>query len=280
MQHIELGQRNVGHAAQAHAFAQDNGVQPAAAAGAASGGPEFVALGAQVAARVVKLLGGEGAGAHAGGVGLDDAHHAIQRRGADAATGGSVARHGIGRGHKGIGAMVDIQMDALSAFKKNVAALGLHFLQAVFHFGEVGRDARGQSQQFFADSGFVQGIKFVEVAQQGVFFLQGVGHLGAHQGRIGEVAGAQAYAGGLVFIAGADATTGGTDLVGGALGLAGFVQAFVVGHDEVGFLADAEPGRGNVNALGGEMVHLFKKHKGIKHHAVADEADFAFVQDA
>ena len=35
-----------------------------------------------------------------------------------------------------------------------------------------------------------------------------------------------------------------------------------------------------VDALGGEMVHLFKKHEGIKHHAVADEADFAFVQDA
>ena len=78
LQHVQFGQGNVCHAAQAHAFTQHHGVQPAAAAGAARGSAEFVTLGAQVAARIVKLLGGEGAGAHAGGVGFDDAHHAVE----------------------------------------------------------------------------------------------------------------------------------------------------------------------------------------------------------
>ena len=176
--------------------------------------------------------------------------------------------------------MVDIQVDALSAFKKNVAAFRLNFLKPVFHFSQIGHKTRSQRQQFFANGGFVQGIKFVQIAQQGVLFLQSVRHFGAQQGRIGQVASPQAHARGLVFVTGADAASGGADLVGGALGFAGFVQALVVGHDEVGLFTDAKPGRRNVNALGSQMVHFFKEHKGVEHYAIADEAHLAVMQNA
>jgi len=133
---------------------------------------------------------------------------------------GRVARHRVGRGDKGVGSVVDIKMDALSAFKKDVAVFSLRFLQAFFHLGEVGHQARGEGQQVFAHGVFIKGVKFVEVAQQNILFLQGVRNLGAHEVGIGQIACAQAHARGLVFVAGADAASCGAYLVPGAFGFA------------------------------------------------------------
>lgn len=69
----------------------------------------------------------------------------VRAEGAAPAPRGGVAGHGIGRGHEGIGAVVDIQMRALRAFKEDVAALALHFLQTGLHICEVRDEARGQA---------------------------------------------------------------------------------------------------------------------------------------
>ncbi len=171
-------------------------------------------------------------------------------------------------------------MGALRAFKQDVAALALHFLEAGLHIREVGDKTRGQGQQAFGHGVGIERLKFVKLAQQDVFFLQGVGHLGAHQVGRGKVARAQAHAGGFVFITGAEAPARGADFVAGAADFAGLIQAFVVGQDEVGFFADAEARGAHVHAAGGKVVHFFKENMGVQHNAVADEADFVRVQNA
>ena len=176
--------------------------------------------------------------------------------------------------------MVDVQVDALGAFEQDVLTGGLGLLDLGGGVLQIGRDARSDGQQLFADLVLVQGVVLVELAQQDVLFQQGVMHFFAHQLRVGQVTGTQAHAGGLVLIAGADAATGGADLLAGTLGFAGIVQALVVGHDQVGLFADAQTAGGHVDALGRQFVHFLEEDEGVQHHTVADQAVFALVQDA
>ena len=79
VEHVELGQRDAGDAADRDRLAHEHGVEPAAAAAAAGDGAELVAALAEALADLIVLLGREGAGADAGGVGLDDAEHEAGR---------------------------------------------------------------------------------------------------------------------------------------------------------------------------------------------------------
>ena len=80
VEHVELGQRDAGDAADRGRLAHQHRVEPAAAALAAGDGAELVAALAELLADLIVLLGREGAGADAGGVGLDDAEHEAGRR--------------------------------------------------------------------------------------------------------------------------------------------------------------------------------------------------------
>lgn len=83
--------------------------------------------------------------------------------------------------------MVDVQVDALGAFEQDVLTGGLGLLDLGGGVLQIGRDARGDGQQLFADLVLVQGVVLVELAQQDVLFQQGVMHFFAHQLRVGEV---------------------------------------------------------------------------------------------
>lgn len=48
----------------------------------------------------------------------------------------------------------------------------------------------------------------------------------------------------------------------------------------MGLFADAQARGSHVNAAGRQMVHLAEKDRRVQHHAVADQTDFAVVQDA
>ena len=69
---VELGDREGVHAVEPDGVAQGHQVHPAAAAAAAGGGAELAAALAGSGRRLVLELGGEGAGADAGRVGLGD----------------------------------------------------------------------------------------------------------------------------------------------------------------------------------------------------------------
>ena len=79
VEHVELGQRDAGDAADRDGLAHQHRVEPAAAALAAGDGAELVAALAEPLADLIVLLGRERARADAGRVGLDDAEHEAGR---------------------------------------------------------------------------------------------------------------------------------------------------------------------------------------------------------
>src|SRR5690606_25945317 len=98
-------------------------VDPAAAARAAGGGAVFLAAVAQALADFVVEFGRERAAADAGGVGLADAQHVVDRIRADAGAGERAADGGVGTGDVGIGAVVDVEQGALGAFEQHLLPL-------------------------------------------------------------------------------------------------------------------------------------------------------------
>ena len=66
---------------------------------------------------------GERPAPHPGGVGLDDAQDVVQLSRAHAGAGAGAPRHRIGGGNIRIGAVVDVQVGALGAFKEDILAL-------------------------------------------------------------------------------------------------------------------------------------------------------------
>src|SRR6185312_1587239 len=80
VEHVELGQRHGADTVEELAVAGRHRVEPAAAPGPAGDGAELVAAMAQDLARGVRQLAGEGAAADARGVGLEQAHGAVDSR--------------------------------------------------------------------------------------------------------------------------------------------------------------------------------------------------------
>ena len=83
-EHVELGDRQRGHAVDPHRVAQGDQVHPATAALAAGRRPVLVALLQHVPADLVLQLGGEGARPDAGRVGLGDTPDLVDVARADA----------------------------------------------------------------------------------------------------------------------------------------------------------------------------------------------------
>ncbi len=104
--------------------------------------------------------------------------------------------------------------------------------------------------------------------------LDGLGE----RGRIREVADAHAAARDLVFVGRADAARRRPDLALPAAGLAQEIQLAVVRQDEVRLVADDEA-RADRDPGPLDLVDLREERLRIDHHAVADHARNAFVQD-
>ena len=96
VEHVELGERELGERVEAHGLAQHHAVEPAGAPAATGDGAELAADVDELVAELVEQLGGERAAADAGGVRLGDADDAGEVARADAgadarAAGGRVA---------------------------------------------------------------------------------------------------------------------------------------------------------------------------------------------
>ena len=170
-------------------------------------------------------------------------------------------------------------MGALRALEEHALAGGV--LDGRGHVAQIEGQAPGHWQQFVENLLRRHGLLPIKAREQGVFLHQSLFDLVHEQLLVGKVGRADADAGRLVFVAGADAPARGPDLVGTALEIfPRAVDGAVIRHDELGLLADHEPLGADVDAGRGQLVHLQAEHEGVEHHAVADEADFAFVQDA
>ena len=88
---------------------------------------------------------------------------------------------------------------------------------------------------------------------------------------------ADAEPGRLVGVAGSDAAPGGADLELAELRLALLVEQLVVRHDQVRVGRDAQAAE--VDPAPAQLVDLGAQHHRIHHHAVADRAELARVED-
>ncbi len=146
--------------------------------------------------------------------------------------------------------MVDIEMGALGAFKKNLPT-GLHAVGQ--HHRDIGH-IRGQAFGVAAVLGEnrlqIEGLGIHIVFQVKVLLLQDGGHLFPEHRLAQQFHETDTPTGGLVFVAGTDAPPGGADFLIALHPFPGMVDRLVVGHDEVGFLTDLEFVRAEVDPLG------------------------------
>ena len=176
--------------------------------------------------------------------------------------------------------MVHVQMHALGAFPENLLAHAHGFLDDAGNVREVGRHAVGYAKDLLYDHFWVNGLCIVQALQKDVLFKKGLTHLGAHKVGIGQIACAQANAADLVLVAGTNAAAGGANLASGLVGFPRLIKSHMVGQDKMGFVADTEAPRGNIHAVFRQTVRFLQEDKGVQHNTVANEAGFAFMENA
>src|SRR5690606_27254587 len=96
VEHVELGDAQAADAVDGDGALERDDVDPAAAARAAGGGAVFLAAVADALPDLVVEFGRERSAAHAGGVGLADAEHVVDRVRAHAGAGQRAADGGVG----------------------------------------------------------------------------------------------------------------------------------------------------------------------------------------
>src|SRR5262245_16033311 len=120
VQHVELREAEAGEAIEPGRLPYHYRIEPAAAAGATRRGPVLGANGAHTVTYLIVKLGGEGAHANARGIGFRHPEDVIDARWRYTKARADGTDRGIRRGHKGIGAMVDVQHGTLGSFKQEV----------------------------------------------------------------------------------------------------------------------------------------------------------------
>ncbi|KAG0927778.1 hypothetical protein G6F31_017929 [Rhizopus arrhizus] len=124
-----------GNAVQADRALQRGAVEPAATTRATGRGTVLGAAVTDALADFVVQFGRERAAADAGGVGLGDAQHVVDRIGADAGTGQCATDGGVGAGDVRVGAVVDVQQCALRTFEQHALTLLAQVVQDAGHVG-------------------------------------------------------------------------------------------------------------------------------------------------
>ena len=116
---VALHHDELRHTVDHDGIAQGYQVYPATAALTAGDSPVLMTEVADLLARLVKELRGEGTGTHTGAVGLHDTVDIANLVRTDAQTGAGTGTDGVGRGDKGIGSEVDIEHRALGTLAEH-----------------------------------------------------------------------------------------------------------------------------------------------------------------
>ena len=267
-QSVHSGEGEGGNPAGADGKAQNHQIQPAAAPRPPRYRAIFMAFVADGIPHFVKELRHKGALAYPGGIRLHDPYNLVNGLGPDACAHGDASCRGVRGRHVGIGAIVQIQQHALSALEEELLA---RLLGLVNHEGGI----RHHGSQLFAIAQIVlqhlviiQGLAAVNLRNQLVFLRQNRFELLGKAVLIQQVHHAEADPAGLIRIAGANAVFGGADyLIPQAL-LRKPVQHLVIGHDEMGPVADEKIVR--LNALFVQICDFVEQGARVYDHAVAD----------
>ena len=184
---VHLGDDEPFRAVDHVGVAEQGEVEPAAAARAAGDGAVLLAAGAEEVRRRVVDLGGEGAFADAGDVGLCDADHGADLCGADTGSGYGAAGGGGGRGDEGVGAVVDIEQGTLGALKHHLLAVADGLVEEDGRVGDKGGKLLGGAGVVLVHLLGIEGLGAEEGVGDGVLFVAGVVDVGAEQMRVEEV---------------------------------------------------------------------------------------------
>src|SRR5580704_19279837 len=126
---VELGQRQTVDAARPHRLPHQHGIEPTAASRPAGHDAEFLAAFTQHSADLVLLFRGERTLADPRRIGLAYAEHIADRAWSEPRSCRRLRRYRIRGCDKWIGAMIDIEQCALSAFKQDALALAAFLIK-------------------------------------------------------------------------------------------------------------------------------------------------------
>ena len=273
VQHVQLGQGDAVHPAGDAGLAHQHRVKPAAAALAPRHRAELMAALAQLLAGGVLQFGGEGAFAHARRIALDDAQHRADGAGADARARRRLARHRVGRGDEGIGAVVDVQQHRLRTLEQHALAGLARRVQLAPGRTDIGRDTGRDAVQRRQQRARIHFRRAKTLAQHIVVRQQAL-DLAGQRRRILQVDGADGAPSHLVFIGRADAALCGAQLLAGRF-LAQRIQFAVQRqHQHRVFRQDQDVGCHRKPRRAG-LCDFLQQRPGIDHHAIADDAALA-----
>ena len=229
---------------------------------------------ANALAHLVVELGRERAAADAGGVGLDDAQHEAGRIGPQPAACRGRAADRVRAGDEGIGAVVDVEQDALRAFEQDFRARLADLLQPLPHrlriFEHEGRDLAQFGEQLLA----VDRLLFEPRAQRVVMRAQPV-ELRFEMVEMRQIAHADRAAADLVLVSRTDAAPGGADLARSGGRFAQPVEIAVDRQDQRAIVRHREVVVIDGDALRFELLDLGLERPRVEHHAIADHAERA-----
>ena len=275
VEHVELGQRQRVDAVDADRVADRHGVVPAAAARPPGRRAVLLTALPQSVADLAVQFRRQRTLADAGGVGLGDAEHAVNRLRRNAQAGARAADRGIRRCHVRIGPVIDVEHRALRALDQDAPAGAGRLVERDRHVAGPAAHPVAKGEQLIVDRLPVErGVLDHPVAGADV-----LAHVVGQGLRVDEVADADAPAADLVFVRGTDASRRRADLALAAPRLAQHVELAVVRQDEMRLLADQQP-IADVDAEPRQLFDLLEQRLRIDDDAVADHAQDTVVQDA
>ncbi len=176
--------------------------------------------------------------------------------------------------------MVHIEERPLSAFEENFLPGFDLAVEQHSRVGDVLFQLLAVAAIGFVDLREVQGFLFQDRLEVDVLLLDVAAQLVAERRPVEKIDKTDAGSGDLVFVGRADAATGSADFSLAPESLPGLIDGLVVGHDQVGLVADPEQRVLQQVASCSEPADLLEQHLRIDHDAVADHAELARVKSA
>ena len=277
---VQLGQGDVGGCLALDTVAGGHDVDGAHPAGTARLGAVFTAGLPQLLGLLAEPLAGEGALAHAGGVGLHHTDDLVHLGGGQAGAHRGVGRHSVGGGGVGIDAVVQIPQGAQLGLKEDVLPLGLGLAQECAGIADKGLDLLAEVRHPGHHLVHGVGLGPVDLGEDQVLPLQNVLEVGLEMLGIEELAGHDGLFLVLVRVERSDALLGGAVLLVLETGLLQGVQIPVPGQQERSPVADLEILGGDGHALAHHVGHLRPQALAVQSHAVAQDIHHALAEDA
>ena len=255
VEHVELGQGDAGDPVDRHRLAHQHGIEPAAAALAPRHGAELVPLLAEELANLVVLLRRERSLADAGRIGLGDAEYIADTARPHAGACRRLSGGRVRRGHKGIGAVVDVQQCALRALEQDARAALAVLVEDFPNPVDIGND-RVRNRAQLLHQRLVRDFVIAEATAKRVVMGQQPVDFRRQRFHVLQVHRPDRATADLVLIGGADAAPRRTDLgvrVRRCV-LADAIQLAMDRQDQRRVLGDAQPVGADRHALVGEVL--------------------------